>query len=311
MRLHAFPCFLKFLWYTFIRTENTPNTRLSYDSILRKRQKGAKMGKAKRKYYLIDTENVGDRWLGLPGKLKRKEKIITFYTENHSKHMEKFFMDHAHNPKIQWLECAAGSNALDYQLIGVLSYLIAQHPKAAFCIFSNDKGYQATVDFWKSHSIDITQKIYEVKDKKKSKKKKGKKKKANEGKNMAARAPSAAGAPGATRPEEQYALEVARSLPASDLNSWYNVMTMLLGQEAGREWYRTFRQDAQLRKRLSQYCVGDSNTRSVKLVETIFRRFGFDVSHAKASYEIIQSHGFKNLSAIKVGFDKKFGAQKA
>jgi len=34
-----------------------------------------------------------------------------------------------------------GNNALDYQLIGVLSYLIAKHPKALFCIYSNDKNY--------------------------------------------------------------------------------------------------------------------------------------------------------------------------
>ncbi len=269
------------------------------------------MGKAKRKYYLIDTENVGDRWLELPGKLKRKEKIITFYTENHSKHMEKFFMKHSHNPKIQWLECATGSNALDYQLVGVLSYLIAQHPKAAYCIFSNDKDYQITVDFWKSRGIDITQKIYETKDKKKSKKKKGKKKKAAAGKGAPLAAPSVP-APSKTNPsKEQLTLEVARSLPTSDLNGWYNVMTILLGQEAGREWYRTFRQDAQMRKSLSQYCVGDSYARGVRLVQTIFRICGFDAGHAELSYKIIQSHGFKNLSAIKVGFDKEFGAQTA
>ena len=277
-------------------------------------QKGVNMGKTKRKYYLIDTENVGDRWLELPGKLKKKEQIITFYTENHSKHMEKFLMKHNHNPKIQWLECAAGSNALDYQLIGVLSYLIARHPNASFCIFSNDRDYQNTIDFWKSRNIDISQKQYEEpKHKKKSKKKKAKKKKTASSKAAAAvpLSPQAA-APSAKRLSgEQYALEVARSLPTSDLNGWYNVMTILLGQDAGREWYRKFRQDTSLRKELSQYCVGDSYTRGVRLVQAIFRVHGFETGHAEASYKILQSHNFKDLSAIKVGFDKKFGAQKA
>ncbi len=281
------------------------------------------MGKSKRRYYLIDTENVGDRWLELPEKLKKKEKVITFYTENHSKHMEKFFMKQAHNPKIQWLECATGSNALDYQLIGVLSYLIAQHPKAAFCIFSNDKDYQTTIDFWKSRNIEITQKGFET-NKKKSKKKKDKKKKSSASNSNTPSAPSKkaassdkaapsgkAASPNCKGTEEDQIIEIARSLPTSDLNGWYNILTVIFGQERGREWYRKFRQDAQWRKSLSQHCVGDARTRSIRLVQTVFNFYGFEKSHAEDAYKIIHSHGFKDLSAIKVSFDRKFGARTA
>ena len=88
-----------------------------------------------RKYYLIDTENVGDRWFDMPSKIRKKDRIITFYTEHHSKQLEKYLIKQVHNPKILWLECAAGNNALDYQLMGVLSYLIAKHPKASFCLY--------------------------------------------------------------------------------------------------------------------------------------------------------------------------------
>ena len=75
----------------------------------------------KRKYYLIDTENVGDRWFDLLQKIKKKDRIIVFYTEHHSKHLEKYLAKQVHNPRMVWLECTAGNNALDYQLIGVLS----------------------------------------------------------------------------------------------------------------------------------------------------------------------------------------------
>ena len=76
-----------------------------------------------------------------------------------------------HNPKILWPECTAGNNALDYQLIGVLSYLIAKHPRSSYYIYSNDKDYQTTVDFWQSRGIAVHQKVYAVENKKKSKKK--------------------------------------------------------------------------------------------------------------------------------------------
>ena len=108
-------------------------------------------------------------------KIRGKDRIITFYTQHHSKHLEEFLAKQVHNPKILWLECAAGNNALDYQLMGVLSYLIAKHPKASFCIYSNDKDYQPVIDFWKSRGIKIIRKGFEVKNKKKAKRRKRKK----------------------------------------------------------------------------------------------------------------------------------------
>lgn len=90
---------------------------------------------------MIDTENVGDRWLEMLRKIHKKDRLVVFYTEHHTKHLEKLLVKQVHNPKALWLECAAGNNALDYQMIGVLSYLIAKHPKASFCIYSNEKDY--------------------------------------------------------------------------------------------------------------------------------------------------------------------------
>jgi len=135
----------------------------------------------KRKYYLIDTENVGDKWYGLLDKVKKKDKIVTFYTENHSKRLEEFLLKHVNNSQIIWLECTVGNNALDYQLVGVLAYLIVKHPKASFCIYSNDKGYQKSVDFWQSRGVRISQKGLDEKKKEKKKNKQHKKKKVRNG----------------------------------------------------------------------------------------------------------------------------------
>lgn len=266
-----------------------------------------------RKYYLIDTENVGDRWLDMPGKIRRKDRIIAFYTEHHSKHLEEFLMKQVHNPKILWLECAAGNNALDYQLIGVLSYLVAKHPKASFCIYSNDKDYQSAIDFWKSRGIKIRRKGFEIKNKKKNKKKK-----AQKGKNSVVEISpqkkmipaAAAGEKIAGRgklTEEQYVTEIAKSVPVSNLGGWYQALTAILGQEKGRDWYLKIRDDSELQETLSKYCTGDEYFRGVNLIATVLDVHDLDVAKAEDAYRIIRSHNRKNLKAIKADFDKRFG----
>ncbi len=262
---------------------------------------------------MIDTENVGDRWFDMPKKIRRKDRIITFYTEHHSKHLEEFLMKQVHNPKILWLECAAGNNALDYQLIGVLSYLVAKHPKASFCIYSNDKDYHSAVDFWKSRGIKISQKGFEIKNKKKAKKKKVQKKQ-NRGVKIF---PPEKVIPAATAreeflgqgklTEEQYVTEIARSVPISNLGGWYQSLTAVLGQEKGREWYLKIKEDAGLRETLSKYCTGDEYFRGVNLVATVLKLHDLDVTKAEEAYKIIQSHNRKNIKAIRADFDKKFG----
>ena len=266
-----------------------------------------------RKYYLIDTENVGDRWLDMPGKIRRKDRIIAFYTEHHSKHLEEFLMKQVHNPKILWLECAAGNNALDYQLIGVLYYLVAKHPKASFCIYSNDKDYQSAIDFWKSRGIKIRRKGFEIKNKKKNKKKK-----AQKGKNSVVEISpqkkmipaAAAGEKIAGRgklTEEQYVTEIAKSVPVSNLGGWYQALTAILGQEKGRDWYLKIRDDSELQETLSKYCTGDEYFRGVNLIATVLDVHDLDVAKAEDAYRIIRSHNRKNLKAIKADFDKRFG----
>lgn len=255
-----------------------------------------------RKYYLVDTENVGDRWFDIPRKIRKKDRIVTFYTEHHSKHLEKYLIKQVHNPKILWLECATGNNALDYQLMGVLSYLIEKHPKASFCIYSNDKGYQAAVDFWTSRGIKVCQKGFEVPKKKKAKKEKAKKKKevlpASSREKMVEKG---------NMTEEQYVTKIARSVPVSDLGSWYHALTAILGQERGRDWYLKIRDDAKIRAAFSKHYKGDKDSRGVNLVATVLKRHDLDVANAEDAYRIIQSHNPKNIKAIKADFDKKFG----
>lgn len=235
----------------------------------------------KRKYYFIDTENVGDSWLKLVKKLKKKDRIITFYTENHSKCLEEFLVRQVNNPKIIWLECAVGNNALDYQLLGVLAYMIAKHPKASYCIYSNDKGYQKTVAFWQSRGIQMKQKFPEQKylDQKKKRDKKQKKKHKQSKKTKAKNQTKlfmqkqsmyldACDYKGnqTKLTEEQYVSEIAKSIPFSNLNGWYCALTVILGQKSGREWYQKIRRDVLMREDFSKHFTGNSDERCVNIV---------------------------------------------
>ncbi len=262
---------------------------------------------------MIDTENIGDRWFDMPKKIRRKDRIITFYTKHHSRHLEEFMVNQVHNPKILWLECTAGTNALDYQLMGVLSYLIAKHPKASFCIFSNDKDYRNTIDFWKSRGIKIRQKGYEIINKKKVKKKKGRSKKNKDKKSLLPeKALSAAFQRNVKESqekltEEQYVTEIAKSVPVSDFGGWYQSLTALLGQEKGRKWYLKIREDASMRAALSKYYSNDEAFRGTHLIALVLSCHGLDTAKAEDAYKIIRAHNRKNLKAISVDFDKKFG----
>lgn len=281
----------------------------------------------KRKYYLIDTENVGDRWMDLPDKIDKKDRLIVFYTDHHSKIMEKCLLKQLHNPHIIWLECMEGNNALDYQLIGVLSYLITKHSQASFSIYSNDKDYHETVEYWKTRGIRIVQKFYEVSEKKKtkSKKKKGKQAKKQEKKQIGKTLKSSAGKIGDSDEsadlekkkagrmtqiaEEQLMIEIARAVPVTQFNGWYTALTALLGQEKGRKQYQQFKKESQLRTKLSKYLEGDEHQRTIGLICLVLKQNGLDQDRAEDAYQIIMQHNFKNLNAVKAAFDVKFGTK--
>ena len=222
-------------------------------------------------------------------------------------------VNQVHNPKILWLECTAGTNALDYQLMGVLSYLIAKHPKSCFCIFSNDGDYRDTIDFWKSRGIKIRQKGFENVDKKKAKKKKANKKKNKDEKSLLPENILLA-APQGKLPvdlenltDEQYITEIARSVPVSDLGGWYQSLTAVLGNEKGREWYLNIREDASMQANLSKYYSNNESFRGTHLIALVLNRNDLDMARADEAYKIIRAHNRKNQKAIKADFDLKFG----
>ena len=108
-------------------------------------------------FYLVDFENVkNEGMLGLEN-LSEEDMLIIFYSKNvntisinnHIKLEKTKF-------KKEYIETkVATNNALDFQLVSYLGFLIAKYPDSSYAIISKDRGFEAVIHFWKEKEIDI------------------------------------------------------------------------------------------------------------------------------------------------------------
>ncbi len=113
---------------------------------------------SKIKYYLVDSENVNDNWLMLLNMADEEDEIIIFYTKK-SPHMSYTSVIKLLQEKraIQFEECFEGQNALDFQLISYLGYLIGKDGQESteYIVMSNDTGFDPAVRFWKKKGVTV------------------------------------------------------------------------------------------------------------------------------------------------------------
>ena len=106
-------------------------------------------------HYLIDTENMGRDWVEL---LDEREDAVyhIFYTEKSSAiPIECIERMMTKQESIQFIKCYTGANALDFQLVTQLGYMLATAPESHYHIVSKDTGYDAVVKFWAERGIQI------------------------------------------------------------------------------------------------------------------------------------------------------------
>lgn len=106
--------------------------------------------------YLVDTENVGTSWRHLLPSKTNQDKIILFYTEN-SPHISyiDFEMILQYPDSFELIRAYTGKNALDFQMVSYLGYLLKTAQKTHYVIVSNDYGYDSVIQFWKDRNISI------------------------------------------------------------------------------------------------------------------------------------------------------------
>lgn len=106
--------------------------------------------------YLVDSENVGDIWVPLLVASQPDEEVIVFYTQK-SPHMnyENVRLLKETDKEAKFIKCFEGSNALDFQLVTQLGYLLCENQENSYVIISNDTGFDAAVRYWKQRNMPV------------------------------------------------------------------------------------------------------------------------------------------------------------
>ena len=108
--------------------------------------------------YLIDFENVHSDGLKGIEQLERKDECYIFYSEHagvltfnmHKKITES-------RAKIYYVEAQVGmKNALDFQLVSYLGYMLREKPEETYCLISNDKAFELVSKFWQEKGVSVT-----------------------------------------------------------------------------------------------------------------------------------------------------------
>ncbi len=124
------------------------------------------------RHFLVDSENVNDNWLMLFDMADEDDEIIVFYTKKspHMSYMSVIRLIENNKINIRFEECYEGTNALDFQLVSYMGYLMggggacsenecdaasAETGADEYIIMSNDTGYDPAVRFWKDKGYAV------------------------------------------------------------------------------------------------------------------------------------------------------------
>lgn len=124
------------------------------------------------RHFLVDSENVNDNWLMLFDMADEDDEIVVFYTKKspHMSYMSVIRLIENNKINIRFEECYEGTNALDFQLVPYMGYLMgcggacsenecdaasAETGADEYIIMSNDTGYDPAVRFWKDKGYAV------------------------------------------------------------------------------------------------------------------------------------------------------------
>lgn len=113
--------------------------------------------------YLVDYENVSNHGLNGVESLTENDEVIIFYSDKvNTLTFDTHYKLINTNAKVMSYSAGVGTkNALDFQLVTLLGYLIAgdRQKKWHFCIISKDTGFDNVIRFWKEWGIDVSRKL--------------------------------------------------------------------------------------------------------------------------------------------------------
>lgn len=106
--------------------------------------------------YLIDTENVHNEYHIITQIAGDPDMLYLFYSA-YSDNTSMANLNNAitHGIGLRFFKCETGTNAMDFQIVSYLGYLIATHPDDYYVIVSDDGGYDPAIKFWKDRGAHV------------------------------------------------------------------------------------------------------------------------------------------------------------
>lgn len=108
------------------------------------------------KTFLIDLENVKNQGLVGVELLAPEDRVFIFYSESaNSLSIPIIQAMNNSRAQIEYVRLQrSGRNAMDFQIVALLGFLIGSERKGLYCIVSQDNGYLAPVEFFMDHAAD-------------------------------------------------------------------------------------------------------------------------------------------------------------
>lgn len=108
------------------------------------------------KTFLIDLENVKNQGLVGVELLAPEDRVFIFYSESaNSLSIPIIQAMNNSRAQIEYVRLQrSGRNAMDFQIVALLGFLIGSERKGLYCIVSQDNGYLAPVEFFMDHAVD-------------------------------------------------------------------------------------------------------------------------------------------------------------
>ena len=99
--------------------------------------------------YLVDTENINTCWINIFKNMKKQDQMLLFYTEN-TPYLSYEYMNDLFEleRRPEMIRCKTGRNALDFQLVSHLGYLIHNDKSQSYVIVTKDKAYKVVAEYW-------------------------------------------------------------------------------------------------------------------------------------------------------------------
>lgn len=108
-------------------------------------------------HYLIDSENLKRDWMISILSHSSNCHYHIFFTKNSPPmplDVVKAMMEKASH--LDFITCCTGPNALDFQLVSWMGYMLGTNPNDHYIIVSGDTGFDSVIHFWKERGISIS-----------------------------------------------------------------------------------------------------------------------------------------------------------